>query len=340
MHVTLHDVCKRAGVSTATVSRVINHSPLVTDVTRARVLEAMRSLGYSPSHAARTLARQRSELIGVVFPHIASGFFTEVLGGINEVAAEHNFHLMTAFSHGLSDEEQFVKRLLTERRVDGLILMNLLLSDEFVAEAARGGIPIVLIDRPVEGSDLFAVSMDNRAGAEAAMGHLLGHGYRRVAILTGPGDSFDAQHRFEGCRAALGRAGIPESQVLLWKGSFTEKSGRAAIEGWLAQGRALPEAIFATNDAMALGALGALRERGLRVPDDVALVGFDDTESARHLELTSVRVPMQEMGRAAAEAAIEQISSRQAQPSRVLDTELVVRRSCGCGANDRTNSNN
>src|SRR5437870_4247453 len=127
MYPTLHDVCRRAGVSTATVSRVSNQSPLVADQTRARVLEAMRSLGYRPSHAARTLARQRTDLIGVVFPEIASGFFTEVLDGIDEVAARHNFHLMTGFSHGLSDEEQFVTRLLLERRVDALILMNLLL---------------------------------------------------------------------------------------------------------------------------------------------------------------------------------------------------------------------
>lgn len=304
------------------------------------MLEAMQALGYRPSHAARTLARQRTELLGVVFPEIASGFFSEVLRGIDEVAAERSFHLMTAFSHGLSDEQQFVSRLLQERRVDALILMNLLLSDDFVRDASRRGIPIILLDRPVEGAELFAVSMDNRGGAEAAMAHLISHEYKSFAILIGPSDNYDAQHRFQGCKEALARAGIPATKVHVWQGGFTEESGRVAIENWLAQGKPLPEAIFATNDAMALGVLAGLRERGLRSPQDVALVGFDDTESARHLELTSVCVPMREMGRLAAEAAIEQISNRQARPSRVVATELVVRRSCGCAGNGRTDSIN
>src|ERR1051325_1847563 len=283
MHATLHDVCRKAGVSTATVSRVVNESPLVTEETRSRVLEAMKSLGYRPSHAARTLARQRTDLIGVVFPEIAGGFFTEVLRGIDDVAAEHHFHLMTAFSHGLADEEQFVTRLLQERRVDALILMNLLLSDEFIKEVAKRGIPVSLIDRPVIGAGLFAVSMDNQTGAEAATNHLLEHGYRKFAILTGPTDNYDAEHRFEGCKRALEKADIRADEIDVWQGAFTESSGRAAIERWLSAGKPLPEAIFATNDAMALGAHEFLRQRGIRVPEDVALVGFDDADSARHL---------------------------------------------------------
>jgi LacI family transcriptional regulator len=339
MHSTLHDVCRVAKVSTATVSRVINHSPLVTDETRSRVLEAMRSLGYRPSHAARTLARQRTELIGVVFPEIASGFFTEVLRGIDEVAAEHHFHLMTAFSHGLTDEERFVSRLLQERRVDALILMNLLLSDEFIRDAATRGIPIVLIDRPVEGADLFAVSMDNQGGAEKAMSHLLGHGYRKLAVLSGPTDNYDAQHRLEGCNRALEAAGVAASAIPVLQGAFTEESGSAVMKEWLKAGKPLPEAIFATNDAMALGALGVLRAHGVRVPEDIALVGFDDTESAHHVGLTSVRVPMWDMGKAAAVAAIQQMSSRKAQPPQVLETKLIVRRSCGCADIEKHNEN-
>jgi LacI family transcriptional regulator len=338
MYPTLHDVCRQAGVSTATVSRVSNQSPLVTEQTRARVLEAMRSLGYRPSHAARTLARQRTELLGVVFPEIASGFFTEVLSGIDQVAARHNFHLMTAFSHGLEDEEQFVTRLLLERRVDALILMNLLLSDDFIKRAAQYGTPIALIDRPVDGSDLFAVSMDNEGGAQIAMNHLLGHGYRKLAIITGPTENYDAQQRLEGCKKAVQRAGLAPADFQTWPGGFNEASGRAAVHEWLANDRSLPQAIFAANDAMAFGALSALREKGIRVPHDIALIGFDDSEAARHLQLTSVRVPMREMGGVAAEVAIQQISSRQPQARRMLPTSLVVRRSCGCH-NSETNYN-
>lgn len=325
-------------MSTATVSRVINQSPLVTDETRSRVLEAMQSLGYRPSHAARTLARQRTELIGVVFPEIASGFFSEVLRGIDSVADEHHFHLMTAFSHGRSDEERFVARLLQERRVDALILMNIALGDEFILDAAVHGIPILLIDRPVPNSGLFAVSMENRASAQAAMEHLLGHGYRRLAILAGPRDTYDAQQRMEGCRLALEAAGLSTDDVTVWQGLFTEESGRALMQEWLDRGNPLPEAILSTNDAMALGALGVLQERGMNVPDDVALVGFDDIESARHVGLTTVRVPMRELGKIAAEAALLQISSHQVQPSRVVETKLIVRTSCGCKANNARNN--
>jgi LacI family transcriptional regulator len=332
MHATLFDVCKKARVSTATVSRVLNDSPLVSHQTRSRVEKAIRQLGYHPSHAAQTLARQRTQTIGAIFPDIASGFFAEVLSGIDGIAAEHEFHLMTAFSHGHRDEKELIVRTLRERRVDALILMNLSLPDNFTKAAAKFGIPIVLIDRPVVGANLFAVSMDNSGGAEAAMSHLIEHGYRRIAVLSGPSDNYDAVQRLAGCEQALERAGLSVPQELLWRGTFTEASGNAAMERWLNKGQPLPEVIFAANDAMALGVWNVLRERGYDVPRDVALVGFDDTEAARHLGLTSVRVPMREMGRAAAEAAVTQILSGEAQKQRVLATNLVVRRSCGCSS--------
>ncbi len=333
MSVTLHDVCQRAHVSTATVSRVINQSSLVTADTRARVTKAIQILGYRPSYAARTLARQRTESLGVIFPEIAGGFFTEVLRGIDAVAAEHGFHLMTCFSHGQADEDRLVTRLLQERRVDALIWMNLSRGDGFVAPRAKPGTPIVLIDRPMHGTNWCSIRMDNAGGAEAATSHLLQHRRDHIAIITGPRDSHDAQRRLDGYRTALAKAGSAVEPQLVWKGEFTEQSGRAAMERWFGGAKKPPAAIFACNDAMALGALDVLREHGFRVPEDVAVVGFDDIESARHLGLTSVRVPMQDMGRAAAEAAIRQISGRQAQRQRVLPTTLVVRQSCGCAAN-------
>lgn len=330
MHATLFDVCKKSGVSTATVSRVVNGSPLVREETRARVQQAIESLGYHPSHAARTLARQRTEIIGAIFPEIASGFFAEVLHGMDGVATEHNFHLMTAFSHGQRDERELITRTLRERRVDALILMNLSLPDRFTRAAAKFGVPIVLIDRAVSGTNLFAVTIDNQAGAEAAINHLWGHGYRKIAVLAGPAGSYDAEQRLMGCRRALRRGGVMLPESMIWRGAFTEASGREAMERWLRAERRLPEAIFATNDAMALGAWSVLRERGFRVPDDVALVGFDDTETARHVGLTSIHVPMREMGRAAAEAAVKQVLSGEAEKQRTLATHLVVRESCGC----------
>lgn len=328
---TLFDVSRRSGVSTATVSRVINGSPLVHERTRRKVLKAVQELGYRPSHAARTLARQRTDTLGVVFPQIDNGFYTEVLRGIDDVAAESEFHLMTAFSHGQYDEQELVGRFLKETMVDGLILLNLLLPNGFVRKAARGGMPIVLIDRPVAGTNLFSVSLDNTGGAYAAIQHLLERGYRKIAVVTGPRGNYDAEERLKGCYAAFEEAGVNLPKELVWPGAFTEETGRAAIQDWINKKRSLPDAIFAHNDDMALGVRGVLLEKGVKIPDDVALVGFDDGRIARHVGLTSIRAPMREMGRAAAEAAIHQINSGVAAKKQVLDVELIVRASSGSG---------
>jgi LacI family transcriptional regulator len=333
MGATLHDVCRKAGLSTATVSRVINNSPLVTKRTRARVLKAIQALGYHPSRAARTLSRKRSDMIAVIFPEIASGFYTEVLRGIDEVAGEHNFHLTTAFAHGQRDEHTLALQALNEQWVAGLLILNLFevsLPAEAVKLAAEQRVPVVSIDRPVRSSHVISVSMDNVAGAAAAVDHLFAHGYRDIAVIRGPRGNYDADQRWLGCQQAAERAGIALPEDRIWSGTFIEGSGRLAMERWLDTGRPLPRAIFACNDAMAIGALEVLSERGLKVPEDVALVGFDDVDSARHLGLTTVRVPMRAMGRAAAEAAIKQIVSGGTQQQHVLTTQLIVRRSCGC----------
>ncbi|NKB25880.1 MAG: substrate-binding domain-containing protein [Kiritimatiellae bacterium] len=296
MSVTLKDICRKTGVSTATVSRVINDSSLVTGPTRERVMDAIRELKYRPSHAARALARQRSDMLGVIFPQIHSGFFSQVLRGIDEVAAKDGFHLMTAFSHNVVDEKKLITHFVHERRVDALILLNILLPDRFVKSMVEVGMPLVLIDRPVKGENLFSVSIDNLGGVEQGMEHLLEHGYRHIAILCGPKGTYDADQRLKGCKKTLSKAGVTLPQEMFWAGGFTEESGQVAMSKWLDAGHTLPEAIFALNDAMALGAMHVLREAGYRVPDQVAFMGFDDNETARHVGLTSIQVPIQELG--------------------------------------------
>jgi len=324
------DVCKAAGVSTATVSRVINKSPLVREPTRKRVMESIEALGYRPSYAARTLARQRTDSLGVILPEIAGGFFTEVLRGIDRVAAQHDMHLMTAFSHGRNDQEELLLRLLHQRRADALISMNLTLPDSFVRESAGQGLPIVLIGRPVEGANIISIALDNAGGADKAVTHLIEHGYKKIAIITGPKHNFDSEKRLEGSREAISRAKLQLPEEMIWQGAFTEESGRLAMMNWMAKGHPLPDAIFACNDQMAFGAMDALREKGHRVPEDVAIIGFDDIESARLLNLSTIHVPMTELGATAAEAALQQISNTVTQTQRVLPTSLVLRRSCGC----------
>jgi DNA-binding LacI/PurR family transcriptional regulator len=327
--VTVLDVSRQSGVSTATVSRVINQSPKVSPATRVRVLKAIEKLGYMRNHSARALARQRTDTIGVVFPGIDSGFFSEVLKGINEYAVSRDYHLMVAFSQGQQGEHDRVAEYLQAGRVDALILMNLGMSDRFVRQASQRELPIVLIDRPVKDARVASVMIDNRSGADAAMTHLLGLGYERIAILTGPDGTIDAEQRFQGCQTAATRAGYRLGKDLVWPGDFLWESGYELMNNWLDSGKPLPDAMFALNDPMAMGVMEAMRERGLSVPDDMALVGFDDVQAARYLGLTTVHSPMREMGRAASQAAISLVTGGRTQLEQVLATDLVVRRSCG-----------
>lgn len=331
-HVTLFDICRKAGVSSATVSRVINSSPLVQEVTRKKVLKAIRDLGYRPSHAARMLARQRTDTLGIIFPDIAGGFYAEVLSGIDNVAAEHRFHILTAFAHGWKDSQVLMTRFAEERRVDAVVFMNLSpKTDGFLRGIAKSGLPLVLIDRPVSG--LHTVAIDNVNGAESAVLHLARLGHKRLAFIKGPDDNNDAEERLVGALRGAKKAGLELPAWMIWPGDFSEEGGAAAINNHLKSGAPMPDAIVACNDAMAVGVLAALQERGLRVPDDVALVGFDDIVSARHLGLTSVRIPMRELGRTAGAVAVQLATDvKPASELIVMPTELVVRRSCGAAA--------
>jgi len=330
MHATLSDISKRTGFSTATVSRVMNGSPLVNEFTRRRVQRAVRDLGYTPSHSARALKLQRTSMLGVTLPKVAAGYFAEIVSGIDEVAAAKGFHLVTILTHGEADEQEMVLRVVRERRVDALIVFNMRLADEVAKEAARRELPLALIGRAIKEVSSPTATVDNAVAAELAMTHLLSHGYRDVAVLAAPRDNRDSEERLAGCRKAMARAGEPLDRDRIWRGQFTEESGREAIERWLDAGHRPPRAIFALNDDMALGAMNALRARGFRVPDDVAVLGFDDAPGARYAGLSTVRVPMAELGRRAARAALQQVLGGPREALEPVRGELVMRTSCGC----------
>lgn len=329
MKATLFDVCRLTGLSTATVSRVLNNSPLVRGKTRAKVMKAMRQLNYRPSPAARSLALRRSEAVGVVFPHVTGAFHTEILRGIDEVADEHGYHLLTAFSHNPHDQRDLVQQMLREGRVDAMIVLNLDIPESFFKTLAAESFPLVLIDRPAAVPGVASITMNNEEAAGAAFVHLLRHAPRNVAVLTGPKDVYDSARRLVGCRQAAERAGVPASEIRVLTGDFRRESGEELVQRMLRQ-KKLPRGIMALNDHMALGALGALRDAGVKVPEDVALIGFDDIEAAQYLSLTTVRIPVREMGRAAAEVAIRAVKYKEPLVDRVLPAKLIVRRSCGC----------
>ncbi len=326
---TIKDICRATGFSTATVSRVLNDSPLVTEATKQKVRAALDELGYRPNHAARSLKLNRTGMIAVVFPDFDNGFFTDVLRGVDEMASEFDVHLLTAFTHGPHDEQDLITRMVRERRADALILMNLTFPEAFLRALLRWKMPIVLIDRPLKKSPMVSVGIDNRSGAAAMTRHLIGLGHRDIVFVTGPAGTYDAEERLAAFRKTMKAAGLAVPADSIWPGDFTEAGGARRMAEHLRRNAPLPDAIFAANDAMAVGVLRTLREAGRQVPGDVAVVGFDGSDCARHLDLTTIQAPMRAMGREAARQALDLIQGGSGPRHVVLPTKLAIRQTCG-----------
>lgn len=324
---TLYDVSRLSGVSSATVSRVFSGKARVSEEIRKRVVDAARELAYEPSHAARALAGRRTQTLGAIFPEIASGFYSDVLSGIDEVAAENGFDVLASFVGHRRSRPEMVKRLSRQGRVDALLLLNLDNSTDLKPESLDH-LPIVLIDREIPGSSLPFIGMDNVGGAEAMIEHLFEQGHRRIAILTGPPGNYDSEQRLLGCRNAFVRLGLSlDERLLLWQGGFTVASGATAAREFLESRSPLPDAIFCLNDPMAIGMLSELQRAGISVPGDVALAGYDNVEAAEHLALTSVACPMRLMGQVAARCAVNLITQNERPAGHRLQVRLVVRNS-------------
>jgi LacI family transcriptional regulator len=321
---TLYDVCELSGVSSATVSRVFSGSARVTSATRKRVLAAARRLGYAPLHAGRALRSRRTQTIGAIFPEMAKHFYPEILCGIDEVASDSGFDVLASFVGKRRQRSELVDRLLGQGRVDALIIINLQSRND-LAPRVLSELPIILIDRGIPGTNLPAIGMDNVAGAKAMVDHLLEQGHRRIAVLTGPAGNFDSRQRLLGCKLALEKAGVRLEPELVWRGAFTFASGISVARELLRPGRRWPDAIFCLNDAMAIGLMGELRSKGVAVPGDIAVAGFDDVHEAEQLGLTSVATPTRLMGETAARCAIELITIRKPAKSACLPVRLVQR---------------
>lgn len=294
---TIHDVAARAGVSVATVSRVLNGKSVVREETQRQVLEAARTLAYVPNVAARSLSSRRSQTLGVVLPDVHGEFFSEVIRGIDLAARQEGYHILVSGSH--SDIGEMLAVLGAMRgRVDGLVVMAPDAPPASLRESLPPDLPLVLLGSGDPARDTIAV--DNYGGARAMMRHLLELGHRRIAFVRGPRQNADARERLRGYRDGLRRAGEePEARCEL-DGDFTEEAGAAAAGAALAT-VPRPTALFAANDSMAVGALSALAAAGVAVPDEMAVAGFDDIPIARYVTppLTTLRVDVAELGRRA-----------------------------------------
>jgi len=330
MGVTIRDVAKAAGVSATTVSRVFNHSELVTDRTQARVRAVAKRMGYLPNATAQSLSHGRTQVIGVILPAPHGEFFSEIIRGIDEVtqAADH-FLLISSSHYSLSDNKAALRAL--RGRVDGLLVMTTHVDAQ---QELLGGlaidVPVVFINSPVGNASCNAFEIQNRGGAYAATAHLIERGHRRIGIILGPPDSHDVRERVAGYRAALTEAGRdPDAQPVI-AGDFTQASGFAAGREILSLDP-VPDAFFACNDYMAIGAMAALQKAGVRIPDDMGIAGFDDIPSAQYNTpaLTTVRVPVYDLGRRSAERLIALLQTdSSSEPARcMLPSRLVVRSS-------------
>lgn len=331
---TLEDIAKQAGVSRSTVSRVVNDHPNVRKDVRRRVLEVIARTGYHPNAAARALASQRSWTIGLVLPRSVSSFFTDpffprLTQGVAQACNQNNYTLSLFLISTKEDEEKIFPRLARKGYLDGILVQAGQIGDQLIDCLIESGVPLVVAGRPFDTNRVSYIDVDNVNAVYNAVSHLIRLGRKRIGMIAGPDNSTVSLDRRAGYTNALRERGLDPDPALVAEGDFSEASGYSAMQQLLP---VKPGAIFAASDMMAIGAMRAIRDAGLRVPEDIAVVGFDDLPLASlpTPSLTTVRQHIYEFGYQAVEILIDLIENGTEPPRRVImDTELIIRESCG-----------
>lgn len=336
MGANIKDVAQRAGVSPSTVSRVLARNPRISRETSERVMTAMKDLNYHPNAVARSLVKKSSETIGILIPSaigqfLQNPFFPEVLRGIAQIAqqAGYDIFLSTAL-HGLDDSERFIQ-MARSKRVDGVILLTARVRDPLLDVVRDSGIPSVLIGRPSEPVGVSWVNNDNRKAAYEVTAHLLRLGHRRIGFIGGSQELVVTLDRLAGYSAALQEQGIAIDPALIYSGEFQEEAGCDGMVRLLALADR-PSAVVASDDVLAFGAMRAAGELGYRIPEDMAITGFNDIPLAKlaNPPMTTMNVNVYELGQAAARLLLQQINHAPFGANGItIPHELVVRRSCG-----------
>jgi len=326
---TIRDVARVAGVSVATVSRVLNGHANVTEPTRAHVMGVVAQLRFVPSSAAQSMITRRTHTVGALLPDLHGEYFSELIRGIDLAARARGLHLLVSSSHGDAAEAAAALRAMNGR-VDGLLVMSPHVNADFLWGNVPDDLPAVLMNTRVAGGNHSSFAVDNHGGAYAMVRHLIERGHRDIAFVAGPESNFEAQERLAGYRAAIADLLPGGTGERVLQGDFTQESGfRAGSQVVALTNR--PSAVFASNDAMAIGCLSALNEAGLQVPQDIALAGFDDIPISRYVNpsLTTVRARITELGG----LALERLASAIEEPGRIgaqhqtLRADLIVRQS-------------
>jgi len=334
LSVTIYDIAREANVGIGTVSRVLNNSANVTTETRERVITVARKLNYQPHAFAQALARKRSNTLSAIIPFFTNYFFIEVLQGVQETLSSLGYDLII---HGANNQQQvaeYLQRSMRKGRVDGTLLFSLELPENFVEEFRQQKVPLVLVDTFHPAFD--SIRVDNAGGATIATEHLISLGHRNIGMINANLQSAPARERLASFRQTLQHAGIqiPDGNIVNSaeekNDGFSRESGFRGMMEFLGRGLPLPTAFFVSSDIQAIGVLAALRERNIRVPEDVAIVSFDDVELAKNFDLTTMRQPMFKMGELAVKKMIERIEHPEAPVSSVsFKPGLVIRASCG-----------
>ncbi|MBW8351354.1 LacI family transcriptional regulator [Bacillus sp. IITD106] len=321
--VTLKDVAKRAGVSVSTASYSINNSPLITNDTKEKVLHAAKEIGYRPNGLAKNLKEQKTNIIGLFLSGFTGPFFNDMVEGIQDVVMENKYELVvcaTADTH----------RLLVERYVDGAIILNYRMEDELLASLANDKLPCVVLDRELKNPYIKNVLLPNEEGSSIAVQYLLGKGHRRIGFIAGSQASYDGETRLKGFRKEIANQGLTFLEKDLIRADFTEMSGYTEMRSYLAKANGdYPTAIICANDEMAIGAVKAIQESKFKVPEDIAVVGFDDIYMSHFFtpSLTTIKVPRKKWGITAANTLFKMLEQNFDYEAEPLKVELMSRHS-------------
>jgi LacI family transcriptional regulator len=331
MRITLADIARKANVSKMTVSRVISGKGPIAAETHRRVMKIIDDLGYHPNLIARSLASKRSMILGVLIPWkeqlLLDNYFAQVLSGVTDVALCHNYRiLLCPVEIDRRDRKQYVSITRT-RLLDGLVLVQTKMDDPNIDVLADSGFPFVLVNQRRYTKNCSFVDSQNIKGAQTAVRYLYDRGHRDIAFVAGSMDESNGRDRFQGYRQSIKALGLPFREERIIYGDFSEETAYRESARLFQEGT-IPTAIFCCDDYMAIGVMKRIRESGLRVPDDIAVVGFDDIEMAAHMQpaLTTVRQQMVELGMRSAETLLDLVNGQKKGPVRILlDTELIRR---------------
>lgn len=330
MTVTIYDVAREASVSMATVSRVVNNNPNVKPQTRKKVFEAIERLGYRPNAVARGLASKKTTTVGVVIPDISNAIFAEVARGIEDIANMYHYNIILCNADKKKDKEIRVINTLLEKQVDGLLFMGGAVTEDHIQAFKTSSVPIVLCATTDEGDNYPSVDIDHIGAAEDAVSTLIQNGHRHIAMISGTlQDASNGFARFQGYKNALEKAGIPFNEDLVRIGNYRYESGLEVTHHFL-ETQDKPTAIFAANDEMAIGAIHAIQDKGLRVPEDISVISVDNVRMASMVRplLSTVAQPMYDIGAVSMRLLTKLMKKESVTNSRViLPHEVILRQS-------------